>query len=142
MPIAIIRRLGAGAKKSKPTDMPISQGWEKINGPNTTMDSPFTGPGKIDAIYRDPGPPPRYIVSDAKALGSQQGTTKRGVLQMSDEWIRGRLAKAGLSRMHAREMGEVYDRVLLRVDKSGTVTEEWLDKFGKPVAGPAWRIQE
>ncbi|MCG7626735.1 hypothetical protein MHM88_02890 [Epibacterium sp. MM17-32] len=61
---------------------------------------------------------------------------------MSDEWIRGRLAKAGLSRMHAREMGEVYDRVLLRVDKSGTVTEEWLDKFGKPVAGPAWRIQE
>ncbi|WP_413219497.1 hypothetical protein [Tritonibacter mobilis] len=116
-----------------------NQGWEKINGPNTTMDSPFTGPGKIDAIYRDPGPPPRYIVSDAKALGSQQGKTKDDVLQMSGEWIKERLGGANLSRFHQREMADGFEPVLLRVDKNGNVTEEWLDVDGKKIPAPSWR---
>ncbi|PTV95007.1 hypothetical protein C8J27_106277 [Rhodobacter aestuarii] len=118
------------------------QGWEKINGPSTTMDSPFTGPNRIDAIYRDPGPPPRYIVSDAKALGAKQGTTKDDVLQMSKQWIEERLGKAGLSRadMRALQQGK-YDPVLLKVDKNGNVTEVWLDKDGMPASTPTWRKQ-
>lgn len=114
------------------------QGWEKINGPNTTMDSPFTGPQRIDAVYRDPGPPERLIVSDAKALGSKQGKTKDG-LQMSSEWIENRLERSGLSQDDIDDIMLDREQVLLKVDKNGNVTEEWLDDAGEVIPAPAWR---
>lgn len=110
-----------------------SQGWEKVDGPDTTMDSPFTGPNRIDAIYKDPGPPPRYIVSDAKSLNAPQNTTKAGILQMSREWIQNRLSKSDLSPEDLRGIDRGYDSVILRVDKNGEVTPEWLDEAGNKI---------
>ncbi len=118
------------------------QGWEKINCPPTTMESGFSGPGRIDAIYRDPGPPPRYIVADSKALGAGQNRTKDDVLQMSEQWIQDRLGRAGLSRAHAAAMRDGYHSVLLKVDKNGNVTEVWLDADGNPIPAPTWRRTE
>lgn len=118
-----------------------SQGWERIDGDMTTMDSPFTGPQRIDAIYRDPGPPPRYIVSDAKAMGSPQLRTQAGVLQMSEQWISDRLGNSPLSRADLRAIEDGYDSVILRVDSDGNVTETWLDANGSPIAAPAWRTE-
>lgn len=119
------------------------QGWEKISGPWTTMDSPFTGPHRLDGVYRDPGPPPRYIIPDAKGLNSPQSTTKAGVLQMSKDWITPRLAKVGLERAQLRELtSSGYHPVLLRVDKNGKVTETWLDDNGNPIPAPSWRTEE
>ena len=117
------------------------QGWEKINGSATTMESPFTGPNRIDAIYRDSGPPPRYIVSDAKALGAKQSRTKDDTLQMSAKWIEERLGNAGLSQDQLDDLAMGYDSALLRVDKNGKVTEVWLDKDGQQTTAPTWRKQ-
>ncbi len=117
------------------------KGWEKLNGPATTMESGFTGPRRIDAVYYNPKPPPGpYIVSDAKVLGSKQGTTKDKVLQMSAPWIEERLPKARLTRQHMDRISDGYTPVLLRVDKNGKVTPEWLDEAGNVIETPQeWR---
>ncbi|PTW51923.1 hypothetical protein [Rhodovulum kholense] len=91
----------------------VDEGWEKAGDPAMTMDGPITGPNKIDAVYVDPGPPPRHILSDAKALGSRQSMTSKGVLQMSQRWIEARLGNANLSRQARRAMNDGYDAVLL-----------------------------
>lgn len=58
---------------------------------------------------------------------------------MSAKWIEERLGNAGLSRADFRGIKDGYDRVLLKVDKNGKVTEQWLDEKGKPVPAPTWR---
>ena len=111
-----------------------SQGWERLKGPPTTMESGFTGPQRVDAIYHNRNPPPGpYIVSDAKGLNSPQRPTKDG-LQMSRNWIERRLARSGLSTDELDEVMDGYDPVILRVDKNGNVTEEWLDENGSVVS--------
>jgi hypothetical protein len=110
-----------------------TQGWEKVSGPDTTLDSPFTGPNRIDAVDSNPNPPPGpYVITDAKALGSGQGTTKDGTLQMSQPWIDARLAKSGVSQEHMDAMQvEGSSAMLLHVDNTGTVSEIPLDANGK-----------
>jgi len=117
-----------------------SQGWERIDGPPTTMTDDFTGRNRIDAIYKDPGPPPRIIVSDAKALNSQLGNVKDGK-QMSERWIEARLQNSQLSRADRALLDEGFDPVVLRVDKNGNVTEQWLDAAGDIISAPSWRSQ-
>lgn len=119
-----------------------SQGWERLNGRDTTMQSPFTGPQRIDAIYRDPGPPPRIIVADAKALGSGLSTSRTtGIRQMSTLWIEQRLERAGLSDdMMDMIEADGYVPAVLRVDRNGNVVTEWLNANGNVVSEP-WRSQ-
>jgi hypothetical protein len=73
-------------------DYAADQGWEKLNGPNADMNTP--GHQGIDGVYRDPGPLPRYIVSDAKYGNAGLATLKDGTKQMSPKWVRGRLEEA------------------------------------------------
>lgn len=113
-----------------------SLGWEKLNGDPTHMNSDFSGPQRLDAVYRDPGPPVRIIVGDAKVLDSPQGETESG-RQMSDQWIQDRVGSADLPEDIQRqiEAGD-YEAVILRVDKYGNVTLEPLDVTGNPVRTP------
>ncbi|MDH3663770.1 MAG: hypothetical protein OEU92_27785, partial [Alphaproteobacteria bacterium] len=113
-----------------------SKGWEKVNGDPTHMDSDFTGPHRLDGVYRDPGPPERIIVGDAKVLDSPQSETQSG-RQMSDDWIQDRVDTTDLPRDVRRRIrrGD-YESVILRVDKKGNVTLEPLDSAGNQVTTP------
>lgn len=110
-----------------------TNGWERADGDRTTMDSPFSGPQTIDAVYVNPNPPPGpLIVADAKALESGQGSPS-GVLQMSDTWIQDRIGNSNLTpEQQAMIAAGDYEAVLLNVDRYGNVSETWLDTSGNP----------
>jgi len=118
-----------------------SQRWERIDGSPTKMTDDFTGRNRIDAIYKDPGPPPRIIVSDAKALGSKLSTPKGKPKQMSREWIEARFKNSNLSRENLELLEDGYQSVVLKVDKNGKVTEQWLDADANNISAPSWRSQ-
>lgn len=58
----------------------------------TDIDAP-THQG-IDGVYYDAGPPPRYIIAEAKYGTAKLSTLSDGTKQMSDKWIDDRLLDA------------------------------------------------
>ncbi|MGH1367766.1 MAG: hypothetical protein ACRBCL_04060 [Maritimibacter sp.] len=114
-------------------DWAANKGWEKLNGPNNTMDTP--GHQGIDGVYRDPGPPPRYVVADAKYGSADLGTLVDGTKQMSPKWIRDRLDDAVGDERLARKISKDHDAGVLRVDKNGNVTF-------KSLANRKWRDED
>ncbi|MDO5640862.1 MAG: hypothetical protein Q4G26_00540 [Paracoccus sp. (in: a-proteobacteria)] len=106
--------------------------WEKVNGPAATMGTP--GHQGLDAVYRNPKPPPDYYVVDAKYGSAGLGRLKDGTEQMSPKWIRNRLDDE-LGEDLAFEVNGSYEPVILRVGKDGQVTVESL-------ATRVWREQD
>lgn len=97
-------------------------GWEKLNGEDTRIGDRIQ-PG-IDGVYANPRPPPPYIIAEAKYGSAGLGTTKRGVKQMSPEWIDERL-EALFGEDRAKDILRAgYARVVQRIDKYGNVTLE------------------
>lgn len=102
-----------------------AQGWERVNGPLTQLgDSLERG---IDGIYRNPSPPPGFIVAETKFGSSQLSTLADGTRQMSDRWIEDRLEDALSPELFDEILLEGYDKALLRVDKFGNVVPSSLD---------------
>jgi hypothetical protein len=101
-------------------------------------------PGRngIDGVYRNPNPPPDYVILDAKYNTATLDNTLDG-RQMSDSWIRGdntgfnRLReavgpKAAANIRTSLDTGTAQ-RWLMHVDESGNVTIKVLDAFGKVI---------
>jgi len=101
-------------------------------------------PGRngIDGVYRNPNPPPDYVVLDAKYNTATLDNTLDG-RQMSDSWIRGdatgfnRLReavgpKAAANIRTSLDTGTAQ-RWLMHVDETGNVTIKVLDAFGKVI---------
>ena len=64
-----------------------SKGYTKLNHNGELIDPLTKAKGKgIDGIWHDPGPPPKYIVSETK-----YGSSKLGIEQPSDQWIKNNL---------------------------------------------------
>lgn len=92
----------------------------------------------IDGIYENADPPPKYIINEAKYGSSKLGKTKSGK-QMSDDWINGNdrlINQVGPDKAdeisRALKNNEVQ-RILSKIDKTGKVTVQELDKFGNVI---------
>ncbi len=107
--------------------------WQKVNGPNATMNTP--GHNGLDAVYRNPNPPPDYFVTDAKYGSAGLGRLKDGTEQMSPRWILPRL-QAELGRAEAARILRSHEPGILRIDKNGVVTWESLKTRVWRVAAP------
>lgn len=97
--------------------------WEKVNGPAATMNTP--GHHGLDAVYRNPSPPPDYFVTDAKYGSAGLGRLKDGTQQMSPKWITDAVNR-GFSPSQAGQIRRSHEPGILRVDKDGNVTWESL----------------
>jgi hypothetical protein len=93
--------------------------WQKVNGPNATMGTP--GHQGLDAVYRNPSPPPDYYVVDAKYGSAGLGKLKDGTVQMSPKWIKERLFDS-LDIRTARRVMNSHEPGILRIDSAGKVS--------------------
>jgi hypothetical protein len=98
-------------------------------------------PGRngIDGVYRNPSPPPDYVIMEAKYNTAKLGDTIDGK-QMSDSWVNGE--KTGFDRLRdavgprtADKIRESIDagrvqKLLLQVDESGKVSVKVLNILG------------
>jgi filamentous hemagglutinin len=115
-------------------------GFEKISS-----EKGWNAPG-VDDIWKNPNPPPDYVVTEYKYGSSSLGSTKDGV-QMSDDWLAGvstgknRIDSAlgiedALNVNESMKAGAV-EKWLLRVDEAGNLTKQVLDSAAKSVGkGP------
>jgi hypothetical protein len=113
-------------------------GFEKISS-----EKGWNAPG-VDDIWKNPNPPPDYVVTEYKYGSSGLGSTKDG-RQTSDDWLNGvntgrdriRDAVGGKNAVLVRDSIDVggVEKWLLRVDESGNVTKQVLDAAGR-IKGP------
>src|SRR5690606_32998231 len=95
----------------------------------------------IDGVYRNPDPPPEYVITEAKYNTARLGGPyKDGTRQMDDIWVNDRLdAKVGPAEAdkirRAMNKGQV-EKLLIRVGEDGSTTMTKLDPFGKPSGAP------
>lgn len=124
------RRLAAGASNAEKgvfgeamsDDWMSNQGYQKLNGPLVQVGDAPIGRG-IDGVWRNPSPPPEYVVTESKFGTSRLGTTKKDGPQMSHPWIRSRLESAVGNRRAADDIiSSGYERWILQVDENGNVT--------------------
>ncbi len=116
-----------------------NQGYTKLNDGGTL--TPSTGGARgtgIDGVWRNPTPPPEYIITEAKYGSSRLGETADGK-QMSDDWVRGsnRLDRA-VGRQEAERIRDAMNRgqvekQLHQVDENGVITVKVLDEDGNTI---------
>jgi hypothetical protein len=109
-----------------------ARGYKRVNLDRvTSLDAP---PHRgIDGVYFSEGPPPSYVVAEAKFGTGYLKKLKNGVLQMSDEWIEDRLAAAVGKDMVDEILDTGFDRVLVRVDSNGNATQSLLNATGQVI---------
>ncbi len=113
----------------------MDDGFEPLHQRLTDIDAP-THQG-IDGVYKHPGPPPRYIVVDAKYGQAGLNTLSDGTRQMSDPWIQDRLANT-VSRQEMRNITQSgYERVVAKVDAEGNIIYRKVDADGYIIRGNA-----
>lgn len=111
--------------EAKGDEFMAKQGMQKMNGEPVKVGDQPAGQG-IDGVWKNPKPPPDYVISETKYGSSRLGTTKDGK-QMSDQWIDRRLNDA-VGRAEANSIrksmleGKV-EKWLLKVDEAGNVTK-------------------
>lgn len=120
--------LDSNAQKGNYGEMKMDQyfeecGSQRISGGRVTDLNASTKPG-IDGVYLDDGPPPKYIIAEAKYNTSRLSTLTDGTKQMSDKWIIARLEQAVGYDMALEIMASGYDKVLFQImpDSSYTIT--------------------
>ncbi|MCJ8155697.1 DUF4280 domain-containing protein [Chryseobacterium sp. SSA4.19] len=113
----------------------MNDGFEPLHQRVTDIDA-ATHQG-IDGVYKHPGPPPRYVVVDAKYGQAGLNTLSDGTRQMSDPWIQDRLANT-VSREEMRNITQSgYDRVVAKVDANGNIIYRKVDADGYIIRGNA-----
>ena len=113
-----------------------NRGHTKINdgGRITQVGDAPRGPG-IDGAWRNPNPPPEFIITDAKYGSSQPKMTADGK-QMSENWVKGsnRLERAtGLRQSQEIEDAMTrnsVERQIHQIGTDGSVTVKVLDAQG------------
>ncbi|SHG93300.1 hypothetical protein [Chryseobacterium vrystaatense] len=89
----------------------------------------------IDGVFKHPGPPPKYVVIDAKYGDAELAKLTDGTRQMSDKWIQDRLDNT-ISRSEIRNIENYgYDRVVAKVDNAGNITYRKVDSRGYIIRG-------
>ena len=113
-----------------------NQGYQRISTERVTDINAPTHQG-IDGVYYKPGPPPKYVIGEAKYGTSKLSTLTDGTKQMSDDWI-GSIGRNKVSRLE-QSVGidkaddillEGYDRILTKIDCNGTISTYMLDELG------------
>lgn len=112
-----------------------AHGYERISNDRVTNLNQAGHQG-IDGVYRNPGPPPKYIIGEAKYGSSQLSTLADGTKQMSDDWIMGgktqpRLKASVDNTTYKDIVLNGYDRELTKIDTNGNVSTYTLDSNGK-----------
>ncbi|MFD2287261.1 hypothetical protein GJU39_13660 [Pedobacter petrophilus] len=106
-----------------------SKGYTKLNHNGELIDPLTKAKGKgIDGIWHDPGPPPKYIISETK-----YGSSKLGKEQLTGDWINKNLDSAISDEKHLDAIQKALDKgtlekQLLRVDDKGKVITEIITK--------------
>ncbi|MFV0305045.1 MAG: hypothetical protein ACK5IC_06160 [Moheibacter sp.] len=115
----------------------INNGYEALHSRLDDLDTP-THQG-IDGVFRHPGPPPRYVVVDAKYGQAGLNTLSDGTRQMSNPWINDRLSNAvGGDRNILRDINiNGYERVVAKVDDAGNIVYRRVDADGYIIRGNA-----
>ena len=113
-----------------------SQGYNRISRDRVTkLDQSITK--GIDGVYEDAGPPPKFIIAEAKYNRSRLKQTKSGK-QMGDPWVHSskRLEKAlGEEKLLELELElmknpECLKKQLFKVKPNGKTLVHDLDKYG------------
>ncbi|WP_076752634.1 PAAR-like protein [Elizabethkingia anophelis] len=113
----------------------MNKGYDPLHERLTDIDAP-THQG-IDGVFKDPDPPPKYVVVDAKYGQAGLNTLADGTRQMSDDWIQDRLANT-VSRQEMRQMmTNGYERVVAKVDEAGNITYRKVNSDGYIIKGRA-----
>ncbi|MGW8749863.1 T7SS effector LXG polymorphic toxin [Bacillus wiedmannii] len=107
-----------------------SKGFDRISNDRVTSLDDKIVKG-IDGVYYNQGPPPKYIIGEAKYSGSKLSKTKDG-RQMSDTWIEG---KNRLEKVVGKDVAddillEGYDKTLVNIREDGTIITKTLDITG------------
>jgi hypothetical protein len=110
--------------EAKGDEYMAGKGMQKMNGAPVKVGDKPVGQG-IDGVWKNPSPPPDYVITETKYGSSRLGNTQDGP-QMSDNWIDKRLDKA----VGPKEADNIRDSMLdgkvekwlLKVDESGNVT--------------------
>jgi len=103
------------------------------------------GKNGIDGVYRDPGPPPRFVITEAKyGTSPLKKGLEDGTNQMDNDWVRDRLeAKVGEAHaeeiLQAMENGNV-DKWLVRVDEHGVKSVKKIDDAGNVILGNKGKV--
>ncbi|MFJ5768823.1 hypothetical protein [Psychrobacillus sp. NPDC093180] len=107
-----------------------SQGFTRISNDRVTSLDDKIVKG-IDGVYLDLGPPPKYILGEAKYGSSTLSNTKDG-RQMSETWIEGRnRLESAVGKDNADDiLLEGYDRILVNTREDGSVITKVLDDNG------------
>src|SRR5690606_32478562 len=97
----------------------------------------------IDGVYRNPNPPPEYVITEAKYSAARLGGAYGGgTRQMDDDWVDKR-ADAEVGKVDAEkirvamEEGNV-EKVLIRVGEDGSTTLTKIDPAGRPSGPPGF----
>jgi hypothetical protein len=105
-------------------------------------------PGKngIDGVYKNPSPPPDYVVTEAKYKGAARldKDLADGTNQMDDRWVNKRLEdKVGREEAEniadAMKEGRV-EKWLIRVEDDGTTSATKINAAGSPIRGNAGKV--
>ncbi|HEX7315412.1 MAG TPA: hypothetical protein VF297_15930 [Pyrinomonadaceae bacterium] len=111
--------------EAKADEYMVDRGYEKLNGPPVKIGDQPIGTG-IDGVWKNPSPPPEYVITDAKYGSAGLGKLKDGTKQMSPKWIDKRLNKA-VGEVEADRIRDAMaqgrvERWVLKVDEAGKVT--------------------
>ncbi|WP_223559679.1 PAAR-like protein [Chryseobacterium lathyri] len=113
----------------------MDKGYEPLHQRLTDIDA-STHQG-IDGVFKNPGPPPSYVVVDAKYGQAGLNTLTDGTRQMSDKWIQDRLGNT-VSRQELRNITQSgYERVVGKVDANGKIVYRRVDANGYIIRGNA-----
>ncbi|MGE6883519.1 hypothetical protein ACQKGM_29785, partial [Bacillus mobilis] len=104
-----------------------SKGFDRISNDRVTSLDDKIVKG-IDGVYYNQGPPPKYIIGEAKYGGAKLSKTKDG-RQMSDTWVEGkiRLEKAVGKDAADDILLEGYDKILVNIKEDGSIITKKLD---------------
>jgi hypothetical protein len=106
----------------------VEKGWQPQHRRITDIDAPTTR--GIDHIFTKPGPPEVTLVVDSKFGSAGLSRLADGTRQMSDVWIRNRLANA-VGFEHAEEiMQNGYSAIVAKVKADGSISFHILDANG------------
>jgi hypothetical protein len=105
-------------------------------------------PGKtgIDGVYRNPNPPPDYIITEVKYGSSQlEKNLADGTNQMDDLWVMRRLRdKVGFEDAikieNSMEKNGGVEKWLIRIGDGGGSKATKINSFGSPIRGDAGRL--
>ncbi|WP_271782006.1 PAAR-like protein [Aquimarina algiphila] len=128
---------GNHTRKSNYGEMKMDQhmkdlGYEPLHKQIDSIDQPITK--GIDGVYKNPGPPPKYVIGEAKYDTSKLSQKAKDGAQMSDEWIEGskRLEKAvGDVDLADEILLNGYDKVVFNTNKVGEVTAKVVETTTK-----------